>query len=171
MNMELVWRIVVPIAFYLLFWSVCFLCTGTDEKNVKSLSCYPKTVREKVGSDPKLSPLMPKKKNHVIVMLGNVLLFGVVFFLLGLVCKKICGLDSYLSAFLYWLAVGEGLNLFDLAVIDCLWWRHSRRIRISVAPDPDDYLNPYEHIMSFLRGIPVFVAVGAISALSSLIGG
>ena len=62
-------------------------------------------------------------KSTVAVLLGNFLLFTVVFSVLGLALKNVLNLNDYLSVFWYFLAFGEGLGLFDLLVIDLLWWR------------------------------------------------
>ena len=99
-------KIIVAIAFYFLYWGVCFLGTGTDKN-----------------------------------------------------------LDGYLSAFWYFLAFSEGLGLFDLLVIDLLWWRNTKRTRFSFLPEKKYYQNPKKHIESFWRGIPLFAAVAALSAL------
>ena len=61
--------------------------------------------------------------------------------------------------------VGEGLGLFDLLVIDLLWWRNTKRIRFSFLPEKKYYQNPKNHIESFLRGIPLFAAAAALTAL------
>ena len=88
----------------------------------------------------------------------------VVFSVLGLVFQNALGLTGYRAAFFYFLVLGEGLGLFDLVVIDLLWWRNTRRIRFSFLPEKAPYQNPKEHIASFLRGIPLFAAAAAISA-------
>lgn len=74
-------------------------------------------------------------------------------------------LGGYLSAFWYFLAFSEGLGLFDLLVIDLLWWRNTKRTRFSFLPEKKYYQNPKKHIESFWRGIPLFAAVAALSAL------
>lgn len=98
-------------------------------------------------------------------MLSNLLLFTVVFSVLGLALKSVLGLNNYLSAFWYFLAFGEGLGLFDLLVIDLLWWRSTKRIRFSFLPEKKYYQNPKKHIESFWRGIPLFAAAAALAAL------
>lgn len=57
-----------------------------------------------------------------------------------------------------------GLGLFDLVVIDLLWWRNTKRIRFSFLPEKARYQDPGKHIGSFLRGTPLFAAVAALSA-------
>ena len=65
----------------------------------------------------------------------------------------------------YFLAFGEGVGLFDLLVIDLLWWRSTKRIRFSFLPEKKYYQDPKKHIESFLRGIPLFAATAALTAL------
>ena len=87
------------------------------------------------------------------------------FSALGLALRGVLNLDGYLSVFWYFLAFSEGLGLFDLLVIDLLWWRNTKRIRFSFLAEKKYYQNPKKHIESFWRGIPLFAAVAALSAL------
>ena len=84
---------------------------------------------------------------------------------LGLALKSVLNLNGYMSAFWYFLAFGEGLGLFYLLVINLLWWRNTKRIRFSFLPEKKYYQNPKKHIESFLRGIPLFAAIAALTAL------
>ena len=61
-------------------------------------------------------------------------MFTVVLSILGLIVKGALGLDSCGAAFWYFLIFGEGPGLFDLLVIDLLWWRNTKRIRFSFLP-------------------------------------
>ena len=36
--------LVLP-AFWLLYWGICFICTGTDKKNLMGLRSYPDEVQ------------------------------------------------------------------------------------------------------------------------------
>ncbi len=157
------WKWLLLPAFYLLYWGICFLGTGDDKKNLRGLRSYPKEVQELVR---KKIENAPKKQPLHIVLLSNFLVFAALFFSLGVMLSYLSPFDSYLSSFLYFLAFGEGLGLFDLLVIDLLWWRRSKRIRFSFLPSKEPYQNPREHIDSFLRGIPLFMAVAAFAALS-----
>ena len=158
-------KIIVAIAFYFLYWGICFLGTGTDKKNLIGLRSYPEEVQNCVRSDPELRKVVPKGKSTASVLLSNLLLFTVVFSVLGLALRSVLNLNDYLSAFWYFLALSEGLGLFDLLVIDLLWWRNTKRIRFSFLPEKKYYQNPKKHIESFWRGIPLFAAVAALSAL------
>ena len=153
--------VIACIVIYGLFSLMCYLGTGGDQKNMKSFYSYPDAVQEQVRKDEKLSPMIPAKKSAASAFISNTVLFTVVFVIAGFILH----LDQFLSAFLILLAVGEGLNLFDLIVIDRLWWSRTARTRFSSVPDPDLYKNMDKHVGSFVRGIPVFVCSALVSAL------
>lgn len=157
-------RVLIAVLFYFLYWGVCFLGTGTDRKNLAGLRSYPDSVQRQVREHPVPGASVPKAKPLYSVLLGNLLLFTGVFSVLGLALKSVLRLTDYWSAFLYFLALGEGLGLFDLLVIDLLWWRNTKRIRFSFLPEKSFYQDPQKHLESFWRGIPLFVAVAALAA-------
>ena len=154
---------VIAVMFWFLYWGICFFCTGTDKKNLMGLRSYPDEVQARVRE--KLPDAAPKEKSIPSILLGNLILFTVVFSVIGLIFKSVLTFDGYLSAFLYFLVLGEGLGLFDLLIIDLLWWRNTKRIRFSFLPEKAAYQNPEKHIGSFLRGIPLFAAIAVLSAL------
>lgn len=86
------------------------------------------------------------------------------FSVLGFTLKNVLGLDDFLTAFWFFLVLGEGVGLFDLVVIDLLWWRNTKRIRFSFLPEKSLYQDPGKHIGSSPRGIPLFAAVAVLSA-------
>ncbi len=153
--------LVLP-AFWLLYWGICFICTGTDKKNLAGLRSYPDEVQATVRA--RLGDEAPKDKSIPSILLGNLLLFTAVFSIVGIALKGLFSFDGYFSAFWYFLLLGEGLGLFDLVVIDLLWWRNTQRIRFSFLPDKAAYQDPSKHIGSFVRGIPLFAVVAALSA-------
>lgn len=157
-------KIVVAVIFYFLYWGICFLCTGTDKKNLTGLRSYPDEVQARVRREPRLSGALPEAKSLRSILLSNLLMFTVVFSALGLALKKSLGLSDYWPAFWYFLVLGEGLGLFDLVVIDLLWWRNTKRVRFSFLPERAYYQDPSKHVGSFVRGIPLFAAISALSA-------
>lgn len=158
-------KIIIAVASYFLYWGICFLGTGKDRKNLLGLRSYPEEVQNRVRSDPQLAKVVPKAKSTVVILLSNLLLFTVVFSILGLALKNVLSLNGYMSAFWYFLAFGEGLGVFDLLVIDLLWWRNTKRIRFSFLTEKKYYQNPKKHIESFLHGIPLFATIAALTAL------
>ena len=153
--------LVLP-AFWLMYWGICFICTGTDKKNLAGLRSYPDEVQAAVRE--RLGNKVPAAKSVPSVLTGNLLLFTVVFSIVGIALRGLLSFDGYFSAFWYFLLLGEGLGLFDLMVIDLLWWRNTQRIRFSFLPNKAAYQDPSKHIGSFVRGIPLFAVVAALSA-------
>lgn len=94
-------KIITAFLFCFFYWFCCFLCTGTDKKNLLGLRSYPDAVRVAVREHPVLGKSVPKKKSLVSILLGHLLLFTVVFSLLGLVMKKDLGLKDFRTAFCF----------------------------------------------------------------------
>lgn len=157
-------KIIVSIAFFFLYWFCCFLGTGTDKKNLVGLRSYPDDVQRVVREHSVFGKTAPQEKTIISILFGNLLLFTVVFSVLGVALKNVLGLDNFLTAFVFFLVLGEGLGLFDLVVIDILWWRNTKRIRFSFLPEKAHYQDPSKHIGSFLRGIPLFAVVAVLAA-------
>lgn len=157
-------KILTALLFCLFYWLCCFLGAGTDRKNLAGLRSYPDAVQKAVREHPMLGKAAPQKRAITSILFGNLLLFTVVFSILGVVLKNILGLDDFGTALCFFLVLGESLGLFDLIVIDLLWWRNTKRIRFSFLPEKTYYQDPGKHIGSFLRGIPLFAVVAVLSA-------
>lgn len=88
-------KIIIAAVFYLLYWFICFLCTGTDKKNLAGLRSYPDEVQARVRREPQLAGSIPKAKSMPAILLSNLLLFTAVFSILGAALKNVLGLDGY----------------------------------------------------------------------------
>ena len=144
----------------LLFFLICYLNTGSDLKNIKNINSYPYEVIEIVKRDPKLRDYI-QPQNKLMSFATNLAIFTVVLFILVFFIKG----ESYLYNFLAALIMGEILNLFDLLVIDLLWWRNTKRIRFEATKnDKDLYKNPRKHVISFLSGTVMFIIAALLTA-------
>ena len=157
-------RMIAALIFYFFYWGICFLATGSDRKNLIGLRSYPDDVQRCVRNDPQLPKLIPSPKSMTNILLSNLIMFTAAFSIFGLVLNSALGLEGFGDTFLYFLAFGEGLGLFDLVVIDLIWWRNTKRIRFSFLPGREHYQDPGKHIGSFVRGIPLFAAIAALTA-------
>ena len=157
-------KVLTAVILYLVYWGICFMGTGTDAKNLIGLRSYPDAMQQAVRQNPQLGAKVPAAKPMWQVLASNIVLFSVVFAVLGLALKSVLGLNSFAAAFWYFLVLGEGLGLFDLLIIDLLWWRNTARTRFSFLPDKAMYQDPAKHIGSFVRGIPMFAVVALVSA-------
>ena len=143
-----------------LFFFICYSHTGTDEKNMKSYSVYPDEVKEMIQKDPTLSKQI-KVTSTTVTFISNLLVFGVILFVFGLPLKT----ENFQVNFLTLLFLGQLVNAFDFFVVDCMWWRHSPRIRFSQLPNEASYQDVRYHRGSFFRGILLFIAIAVIDGI------
>ena len=126
----------------------------------KTYAAFPPTpdaVQNILRARPELAGKI--RPQRPVTFAGNLLLFTVVLFVTGLLTRQ----QNFAGNFLNTLILGQGLNLFDLVVIDLLWWRHTRRVRFSGTENrPELYADPGKHIESFLRGIVMFLFVAIL---------
>ena len=145
----------------LLFWLICCLGTGTEEKNVRSFPSNPDAVQSMLKAEDRLKGKITGTGPWA-VFFSNVLIFSVIFLIFGLPLKS----ESLFGNFLNILILGGILNAFDSFVMDLLWFRNSRRTRFRGTEDNDElYRDPRNHRAAFLRGIGAFFAVAVIDGL------
>ena len=60
------------------------------------------------------------------------------------------------------LVIGQGLNFFDLLIIDLLWWRNTKRIRFTKIQEKKLYQNPTKHIEAFSRALIMYLLIALI---------
>ncbi len=155
-------RIFFIVFLCLLFWLICYLNTGNDKKNMLSFRSYPKAVQDLVRKDEVLSKMIPKKANLSKVFISNLLMFTIIFLFVGLIIKHTSGFKSFMDTFIYFLLLGEIMNVFDLLIVDLLWWRNSPRIRFSCVSDKSLYLDYTYHLASFKRAVLMYLLVAFI---------
>lgn len=107
--------IIECITICLIMWLICFLSTGTDEKNLIGLRSYPVEIQKMVRDDEKYKDKV-KQKNLTKVFITNLIIFVIVLFIFGIFIKS----NDFKTNFANILVLGEVLNLFDLVVIDLL---------------------------------------------------
>lgn len=139
------------------FLGLCFLGTGTDKKNLRNYMSYPDDVQKRIKEIEEYQGKY-KETGSFVVWIANFLLFTILFLLLGIVIRQ----TSFKHNFISLLILGETLNVFDLIVIDLLWWRNTKRIRLSKIPQKELYQNPKKHIEAFLRALILYFFIAMI---------
>lgn len=136
---------------------VCFLGSGTNKKNLRQYASYPDVVQTRIRE---LECYQGQFKEAAILphWIANLFLFAALFFLLVFPLRQ----GQFVDNFFALLFLGETLNVFDLVVIDLLWWRNAQRIRLSAIPQKQLYQNPQKHIEAFLRAAVMFVLVALL---------
>ncbi|WP_276887934.1 ABC transporter permease [Anaerococcus lactolyticus] len=147
----------VLLTLCLIFFAICYLGTGTDEKNLKNYMSYPEEVQAKIKEIEEYRGKY-REKSKISIIMANFVTFSILFLLVGFKIRQL----SFAQNFIDLLILGQGLNIFDLVVIDLLWWRRSKRIRLSKIPDQSLYQNPKKHIESFIRAFFMYFLIALI---------
>lgn len=140
-----------------LLFALCFLGTGTDEKNLKSFSSYPDVVQLRLKEIEEYRGKW-KKSNFFVAFIANFVVFALLFLIFGRFIRR----DNFLENVVSLLILGEVLNVFDLVVIDLFWWRNTKRIRFSKIPEKALYQNPKKHVDAFVRGLVMYALVALL---------
>lgn len=141
----------------LIFFGLCFLGTGTDEKNLKNYMSYPDEVQAKIKRIGDYQGKF-KEASKTSTFVANFIIFSILFLILGLKIRH----ESFVQNFIGLLILGQGLNVFDLVFIDLLWWRNTKRIRLSKIPEKDLYQNPKKHIEAFERAFFMYFLIALL---------
>ena len=152
--------IIECIIICVIMWGLCFLLTGNDYKNLNGLRSYPIEVQNIIKKNKKYKDKI-KPTNMIKVFISNLIMFSIILFIFGLFIKT----ENFTGNFINVLILGEVLNLFDLVVIDLLWWRNTKRIRFSDIPEKEKYQDPNQHIGSFERGIIMYLIIAVIDGI------
>ena len=139
------------------FFALCFLATGTDEKNLRNYMSYPDEVQKQIKGIAEYQGKY-KETSRFAVWIPSFLLFAILFLLLGIFIRQ----TNFMHNFIRLLILGETLNVFDLIVIDLLWWRNTKRIRLSKIPKKEVYQNPKKHIEAFFRALVLYFLVAVV---------
>ena len=139
------------------FFALCFLGTGSDEKNLKSYASYPDEVQRRIREADEYQDKY-HEVNKLATWFANLAVFLILFMIFGAFIRE----KDFMQNFINLLILSQTLNIFDLVVIDLLWWRNTKRIRLSKVPEKVLYQNTKKHIEAFLRAIPMYIVVAAV---------
>ena len=151
----------------LLFWLQSIILSGLftlhivlEMKNpIKGIMSYPPAIRKRVESLPQYQGTIgAEKREHMAKKLVSVFVFAVLF---AVVCW-FSGANTFTSAFLHSFGLFAVVNLWDLLVLDLLWFCHSKRVRLPGTEDMvKEYTSPWHHVLGFGMGL----AIGAVVSL------
>lgn len=86
-----------------------------------------------------------------------------------LVLKKVNHAETFMKGFLDSFIIWLSITWFDALVLDCLWFCHSKRMRIPGTEDMKEYKDYIFHIkqscIGTLIGLPVCALIGLLVAL------
>ena len=85
-------KLLIILAFCLLFWLGCYKNTGTDEKNLLGFRSYPDEIQNMIYRNENLSKKVPAGINMLKVVISNIVVFAVIFGIIGTILKYTLGM-------------------------------------------------------------------------------
>ena len=130
---------------------------------IKQLYNYPPNIQERVKSLDDYKDQIPTQKNKIAVKCVASVLFIVI---IALILRFLNGYTTFLPAFGYGFLLWTIVNLYDLIVLDIIWFCHDPRFVFKGTEDMvGDYHDYWFHFKGFLIGEALALAVCAIAGL------
>jgi len=130
---------------------------------LKSLYNYPPKIQKRVKSLDEYKDKIPSNENKLITKLFASILF---LLILCFILRYINGYTTFNEAFLYGFILWTIVNLYDLIVLDILWFCHDKKFIIKGTEDmSSEYHNYLFHIKGFFIGEVLALIICSISSL------
>ena len=130
---------------------------------IKTLYNYPPKIQERVRSLDAYKDQIPTEKNKAAAKIGASILFVII---LSLLMRYVNGCTTFVQAFGYGFLLWTIVNLWDVIVLDILWFCHDPRFVFKGTEDMTaDYHDYMFHIKGFLIGEVLALVVCALAGL------
>ena len=134
---------------------------------IKTLYNYPPKVQERVKSIEEYKGQIPTTENMLFTKVG-VAVFVII--LVSLIMRYVNGYTMFIDSFLCSLLIWTIINIYDVLILDCLWFCHSKKFVFKSTEDMiEEYRNYYFHIKEGLIGEVIGIIVCCIASLIVII--
>lgn len=155
----------------LIFAEILILCVlftvmvyAMSREPIKTLYNYPPRIQERVMTLPEYKDRIPTKKNKLSAKIGAcVMILAVLCIIMRFVNGYTTFRDAFLCSFFIWTV----LSLYDVIVLDIIWFCHDPYFVFKGTEDmTKDYRDYLFHIKGFFAGellaLMICAAAGAI---------
>ena len=152
--------LIESIILCLLFTTMVFVMSRNP---IKTIYNYPPKIQERVKSIQKHEDKMPTNKNKIVIKLLASIIFLII---ICIVLRYINGYTTFLDSFKYGFLLWTIVNLWDVIVLDIIWFCHDKQFVIEGTEDMvDEYHNYLFHIKGFFIGEGLALIICAIAGL------
>lgn len=117
---------------------------------IKTLYNYPPKIQERVKSLKEYQDKIPTQENKIIAKVVASILFLII---LCIVLRYVNGYKTFLESFGYGFLLWTIVNLWDVIVLDIIWFCHDKQFVFKNTEDMiDEYHNYWFHIKGFSSG-------------------
>ncbi len=135
--------VVESIILCLLFTLMVFIMS---RKPIRTLYNYPPKIIERVKSLKEYKNEIPTNNNKVVAKLSASILFLII---ISLILRYINGYTTFLDSFTYGFLLWTIVNLYDLVVLDIIWFCHDPYF---VFKGTEDMVSEYHNYLFHLKG-------------------
>ena len=121
-----------------------------SRKPIETLYNYPPKIQERVNSLPEYKDKIPTEKNKILAKTTASIL---IIIAISLILKYINGYNTFIEGFGYGFLLWTIVNLYDVLVLDIIWFCHDKYFVFKGTEDMiDEYHNYLFHIKGFFIG-------------------
>ena len=114
--------------------------------SIKTLYNYPPKIQERVKSLDEYKDKIPTQKNKLLAKLFASIIFLII---ICLILRYINGYTTFIESFKYGFLLWTIVNLYDLIVLDIIWFCHDKRF---VFKDTEDMIKEYHNFCFHIKG-------------------
>ena len=152
--------IIESVVLCLIFTLMVYLMSRNP---IKTLYNYPPKIQERVKSLDAYKDQIPTQKNKATAKTFASFLFVII---LSLILRYVNGYTTFLQAFGYGFLLWTVVNLWDMIVLDIIWFCHDPHFVFKGTEDMmKEYHDYWFHIKGFFIGEALALAVCTLAGL------
>ncbi|MBQ6546543.1 MAG: hypothetical protein IJL74_00915 [Bacilli bacterium] len=130
---------------------------------IKTLYNYPPEIQKRVKTLKEYKDEIPTEENKVVAKVLASILFLIIICVL---LRFINGYTTFVQSFSYGFLLWTIVNLWDLIVLDIIWFCHDKHFVFKGTEDMvDEYHNYWFHIKGFFIGEGLALIICSLAAL------
>ena len=131
---------------------------------ISTLYNYPPKIQEKVKLLDEYKDKIPSNKNKVAAKTLAALMIVII---VSIILRCVNGYTTFNEAFFTSVIIWTVVNIYDVVVMDIIWFCHDRRFRLKGTEDMEaEYTNYMFHIKEGLKGEIIGISVCIIIGLA-----
>ena len=130
---------------------------------IKTLYNYPLKIQERVKSLKEYKDKIPTKDNKISAKIGASIIFLII---ICIILRYINGYTTFIESFGYGFLLWTIVNLYDVIVLDIVWFCHDKYFVFKGTEDmTDEYHNYLFHIKGFFIGELLALIICSLAGL------
>ena len=130
---------------------------------IKTLYNYPPKIQERVKSLKEYKDKIPTQNNKIISKVFASVLFLII---ICLILRYINSCKTFIESFKYGFLLWTIVNLWDVIVLDIIWFCHDKHFVFEKTEDMiDEYHNYWFHIKGFFIGEMLALVICSLAGL------